>query len=129
MSYKSWFENHNLKHKNILKKITHLSDDEIIKYFNWENLSKKEPDFCPLFKQGKKCHDIENLNCYMCGCSNFRLKKDRSFCSINSKYGKSIKAKDGFIHQDCSSCVVPHKTKFIKQNFSKSWKKMMEKVL
>ncbi len=129
MSYKSWFENHAQKHKVIIDKLQNLSDDEIIKYFRFDNMKEKELDFCPLYKDNKKCHDMEDLNCYLCGCSNFRLTDIKSYCSINSKNGSTIEGKDGFIHQDCSACTIPHKEKFIKKNFNRDWKIMMKDVL
>ena len=131
MGYEKWFEDHYKKHKKIVDKLSYLSDDELIDYFDYENISKKEVDFCPLFKDGKKCHDIERLNCYLCGCVNFRFdddsKKVKSFCIIDSKDGSAI-THNGFVHQDCSGCIIPHKKKFIKSVFSRDWKKMMRFV-
>ena len=94
-----------------------FSDDEIIKYFQYDNMVKKEIDFCPLYKDNKKCHDMEDLNCYLCGCSNFRLTNIKSYCNVDSKDGGTIKGKDGFIHQNCSACTIPHKKKLYKKKF------------
>ena len=47
MSYGSWFQEHGEKHKKIIEKLAHLSDDELIEYFRFDNMVKKEPDFCP----------------------------------------------------------------------------------
>ena len=129
MSYKSWLDKHAIKHKKIMEKLSHLSDDEVIEYFRFENMVLKEPDFCPLYKDNKKCHNIENLNCYLCGCPNFRLTNIKSCCDINSKNGKSIKDKDGFIHQDCSECIIPHNEIYIKKYFNKNWKEIMKDVI
>ena len=126
MSYKSWIESHTIKHKEVINRLEHLSDDEIIEYFRFENMVKKEPDFCPLYKDNKKCHDIEDLNCYLCACPNFRVASTKSYCNINSKYGSSIKAKDGYIHQDCSKCSIPHKELYIKKNFNRNWAEIMK---
>ena len=129
MSYISWINKHSLKHKNIVDKLSHLSNDEIIKYFDFDNMVKNEPDFCPLYKENKKCHDMKKLNCYLCACPLFRLTDEKSYCDINSKFGSEIVAKDGFIHQNCSNCNIPHKTSYIKKNFSKSWKDIMKDVV
>jgi len=129
LSYQSWFENHGQKHKKIVNKLQHLSNEDIIKYFRFENMVKNEKDFCPLYKDNKKCHDLENLNCYFCGCPNFRLNEIKSFCDINSKDGGTIKSKDGFIHQDCSKCTVPHHEKYIVKHFDLDWEKVMSKVI
>ena len=129
MSYESWFENHAQKHKLIVNKLSHLSKDEIIEYFRFENMVLNEPDFCPLYKDNKKCHDLKELNCYFCGCPNFRLEKTKSFCDIDSKDGGSIVSKNGFIHQDCSKCTVPHHEQYVKKHFDLDWKKVMSKVI
>jgi hypothetical protein len=49
-----------------------------------------------------------------------------SFCDINSQDGKKGVYSDK-IHQDCSGCKVPHKEEYIKDNFSTSWKYIMDK--
>ena len=126
MSYQSWHQEHAQKHKKLLEKLRELSDDEVIEYFRFENMVVKEPDFCVLYKENKKCHDMENLNCYFCACPNFRVEEKQSTCAIKSKDGGSIEAPDGFIHQDCSKCIVPHKEEYIKQHFSRDWLKVME---
>ena len=129
MSYLKWFENHAKKHQTIIIKLQNLNDDDIVKYFRYDNMKENEKDFCPLYKENKKCHEMENLNCYLCGCSNFRLISTKSYCDIKSKKGSTIQGKDGFIHQDCSACTIPHQEKFIKKNFNRDWKIMMKDVL
>ena len=128
MSYQSWHEAHSVKHEEVVSRLSSLSDDEIIEYFDYENMKVKEKDFCVLYAQDKKCHDIENLNCYLCACPNFRVGESSSTCDINSKDGGTIEAKNGFVHQDCSGCIVPHRAKYVKKNFNKSWKKIMSKT-
>ncbi len=129
MGYLSWFENHAKKHQKIVDKLQHLSDDEVIEYFKWENISKTDVDFCPLFKEGKKCHDMEELNCYLCACPNFRFDdsapKYKSYCGIDSKDGAKFEH-NGIVHQDCSLCHVPHYKAYIKKNFNRDWKKIMK---
>ena len=129
MSYISWINQHAIKHKELVKKLSHLSDEEMIDYFDFDNMVKNEIDFCPLYKDNKKCHDIEELNCYLCACPNFRLSDTKSTCNINSKDGGSIVSKkDGFIHQDCSKCSVPHKKDYVKKNFNRDWSFIMKDV-
>jgi hypothetical protein len=130
MSYDRWFKEHGYKHRIILEKLKHLDDDEIIKYFRFENMVKKEPDFCPLYKDNKKCHNIELLNCYLCACPNFRFSDSGftedsnkvlySYCNIDSKDGDIFET-DCAIHQNCSNCLVPHDEKYIKKYFSRDW--------
>jgi len=137
MLYVSWYQTHGEKHKAIMAKLTHLSDDEVIAYFRFENMVKKEPDFCLLYKEEKKCHDMEGLNCYLCACPNFRFDDDGfktvedktlySTCSIDSKDGAQFISDDA-IHQDCSGCLVPHHEAYIKKVFSRDWFKIMKEV-
>jgi len=127
LSYRSWHEEHAKRHQSIVKKLSHLSDDEIVEYFSFTNMVKTEPDFCPLYKENKQCHDMKDLNCYLCACPNFRVSSKKSYCDIKSKDGGSIKAPDGFIHQDCSRCTVPHSKEYVKKHFSRDWLEIMSK--
>jgi hypothetical protein len=130
MSYEKWFNAHAKKHEVIVKKLVakQFNRQEVINYFRWDNLKDAEPDFCPLFKENKKCHDIKNLHCYLCACPNFRFNdhavKEKSYCSIDSKDGKKFYSGD-IIHQDCSSCGVPHQKKYVKQQFDHNWMQIM----
>lgn len=137
MGYKEWFEEHAKKHKEIVDKLVekNYSKEQIINYFDFENMVEKEIDFCPLYAKGKKCHDIQSLNCYLCACPNFRFS-DEGIKNIDSKTQYSlcdIDSKDGCqgvygekIHQDCSSCSVPHHKSYVEKNFDLDWKKIMK---
>ncbi len=137
MSYSSWFKAHGEKHKIIISKLAHLSDDEVIEYFRFENMVEQELDFCPLYAKNKKCHDVELLNCYLCACPNFRFddegfgsKEDKilfSHCDINSKDGDKFTNQNA-IHQNCSGCLVPHDEEYIKRYFDRDWFFVMSKV-
>ena len=138
MTYEEWFIQQGNLHANVMKKLTDKSVDEVIEYFKFENMVKNEPDFCPLYKDNKKCHDMENLNCYLCACPNFRFKDEGfsktedgktlySVCSINSKDGSQYIGED-YIHQNCSGCVVPHRAKYIKNHFNTNWFEVMKDV-
>ena len=95
---------------------------------------KNENDFCPLYKDNKKCHEMESLNCYLCACPNFRFddkgikevnnNTQYSFCNIDSKDGRQGVYGDK-IHQDCSKCTVPHHKIYVEKNFDLDWKKIM----
>lgn len=135
MTYEEWFESHASKHAAIMQKLTHLADAEVIEYFRFENMVTNEPDFCLLYRENKKCHDIEHLNCYWCACPYFRFndagfsqqdgKTLYSTCSIESKDGAQFVSDTG-IHQDCTSCLVPHRAKIIKKDFNRNWRITME---
>ena len=137
MSYSSWFQSHGKKHKEIVDRLSHLSDSELIEYFRFENMVEREPNFCPLYKDNRKCHDTKELNCYLCACPNFRFKDDGfreeekrtvfSYCNIDSVNGSQFKTQNA-IHQNCVGCMVPHHESYIKKIFSRDWFKMMNGV-
>ena len=120
-----------------MAKLSHLEADEVIAYFRFENMCEQEPDFCPLYKEKKKCHDLATLNCYLCACPNFRFK-DKGFeqkedkilystCNIDSKDGSQYISEDA-IHQNCAGCGVPHHEAYIKKIFSRDWFEIMTEV-
>jgi len=137
MSYTSWFENHAKKHKVIVTKLLkrEYTKEQIIDYFDFENMKKEEFDFCPLYAKDKKCHDMELLNCYMCACPNFRFNDDGvqkiqnatqfSFCAIESQDGRQGVYGEK-IHQDCSKCSVPHHRAYVVKHFKYEWQEMMQ---
>jgi len=137
MSYARWFKEHGEKHKEIIRRLEHLSDDELIHYFRFENMVKHEPNFCPLYKDNKKCHTLEELNCYLCACPNFRFddkgfKQEEhktlfSYCNIDSNEGDQFKTEDA-IHQNCAGCGIPHHESYIKKHFSRDWFQIMRHV-
>ncbi|MEA3353314.1 MAG: hypothetical protein U9Q33_05840 [Campylobacterota bacterium] len=127
ISYKDWFDEHAQKHKKIIDKLSSFSDDEIIDYFDFDNMKQKEKDFCIMYKKNQKCHDMKELNCYLCACPNFRVGEFKSFCAIDSKDGSTIESK-GYIHQNCSNCTIPHTKDYVKRYFNRDWKKIFCKT-
>ena len=135
MTYKDWCDEHAKKHMQIIAKLEGKSRDEIIAYFDYENMKKQEPNFCLLYAKNKKCHDMKHLNCYLCACPHFRFddagikkigeKTLYSFCSIHHKNGAVFES-DLALHQDCSNCIVPHKENFVKKIFDKKWNNVMK---
>ena len=136
MSYSEWFQQHGEKQKAVLEKLLQAgkSRDEIIDYFDFESMLENEPDFCPLYAEEKKCHDIERLNCFLCSCPNFRFKDEGldiidnktrySYCSIDSKDG-AVGVYGDAIHQNCSGCSVPHHKAYVEKHFHTNWFEIM----
>ncbi|ACZ12416.1 hypothetical protein [Sulfurospirillum deleyianum] len=136
MAYFDWFLAHNIKHQEIVKKLTCKGDDkeEIIAYFAYEHMCNAEPQFCPLYESHEKCHTMDNLNCYLCACPYFRfndlgLKEIngmcvKSECSIHSRKATWF-IYENVMHLDCSQCTIPHKTGFIRKHFDLMWKNIM----
>lgn len=137
MSYKQWFLDHAAKHRAVMEKLTHLSDEEVIRYFRFENMVQNESDFCPLYAENKKCHETDELNCYLCACPNFRFndagfaieegKTLFSTCSIESPDGDRY-VSDTAIHQNCAGCIVPHRESYIRKVFDRDWLAVMNEV-
>jgi len=135
MSYASWFESHAIKHKKIVNKLVlkGYTKEQIIDYFEFENMVKEENDFCPLYKTDTKCHDMENLNCYLCACPHFRFDDNgldtyndtKILSTCNIKNGEKTSG-GGNIHQSCSKCSVPHHKAYISKTFDLDWKKIMK---
>jgi len=121
-----------------MAKLSTLSNEEVITYFRFDNMVKNEPDFCPLYQENKKCHDMPELNCYLCACPNFRFN-DKGFkkvenktlystCNIDSKDGSQYVSDDA-IHQNCAGCFVPHHEAYIKKVFKRDWFEIMQEVV
>ncbi len=137
MTYSHWSETHASKHSVIMDKLAHLNREEVIEYFRFENMVENERDFCLLYASNKKCHEIENLNCYWCACPYFRFddaglsrhneKTLYSICSIDSKDGAQFESANA-LHQDCTACLIPHREKNIRDDFNRSWRTTMEKT-
>jgi len=138
MSYLEWFETHANKHHTIVQKLSaqKYTKERMIDYFLFENMVEKEPDFCLLYANKQKCHDIKALNCYLCACPHFRFNDAglrveegvtcMSECSIGSKKS-GVFVYENVAHLDCSVCIVPHTKAFIRKHFDVDWKKIMQK--
>ena len=137
MGYEEWFRDFARRHRAIVEKLSHLSDEELVDYFDYDHMRIAHPDFCPLYRQGLKCHAMENLNCYLCGCPYFRFcdegidriggKVRYSLCSIDARGGGTAESAEA-IHQDCSGCLLPHRKSFILRHFDRDWSRIMKDV-
>lgn len=137
MTYDSWFISHKDKHKAIINKLkaNNASPEEIREYFLFDNMVLNEPEFCPLYKTNTKCHDMDNLSCFLCACPHFIYNDDGlhsdeeertvySECSINcSKGGKYVYGNT--VHQDCSNCQIPHTERYVERAFDYDWGNIM----
>lgn len=118
MTYAEWQTAHEAKRDTLQKQLESegLTPEQVIDYFDFDNMVEAQPDFCGLYPSKKKCHDIPKLNCYLCGCPHFRVlepvqtitgKKVHSICSVNSKNTANFEV-DNNVHCDCSNCTIPH---------------------
>ncbi|MFH1608249.1 MAG: cysteine-rich small domain-containing protein [archaeon] len=87
--------------------------NKIIREFDFENQKEKNPEDCVCFKEGK-CHDVEELNCFLCYCPEYDNGIEEGGCKINSSKGKWF-IKDGIKIWDCSDCDYPHRNEFVEK--------------
>ncbi len=114
---KEWYEDFIRRREEIVRNKGLSSPEAIANYFTYENISREYPDFCPLFKSNKVCHNMsrKELVCYFCACPYYDYeyydeeKKEYGRCRINSKYGK----RNEWGYWDCSACLLPHRAKFV----------------
>lgn len=92
--------------KEIDKKIKN-NLEETINIWDFETRKKSYPESCICYQENKKCHNIENLNCFFCYCPEYNRSLEEGGCKINSPSGKYIKTTNGKIW-DCSGCTFPH---------------------
>jgi len=125
MTYDEWISKNNIDKNIILNKLKNLTKDEVIEYFNFENMVINEPNYCLLYKTNTKCHNIDKLNCYNCACPHFKYDNTvingvASICEINSKFASTYNEVSGDnikIHCDCSNCTIPHNKKHIEKHY------------
>ncbi len=90
--------------KEIIERRIHI----LLNEWNFEKRKVKHSDECVCYQQDKKCHDIEDLNCFFCYCPNYDMSAEEGKCRINSPKAKYIDTPKGKI-LDCSDCGFPHK--------------------
>jgi len=87
--------------------------EKIIAKFKFENLKESDFEFCPCFKEGK-CHELPEMNCFLCYCPNYDNLKDEGGCKINNPKGKWFDNGNGARVWDCSECDWPHNEKNVR---------------
>jgi dUTP pyrophosphatase len=88
---------------------------KIIKEFNFLNRKNKHPNECPCYKD-KPCHNLPELNCFLCYCPEYKSKIEGG-CKINNPNGKWLfneKLPKGKIW-DCSNCDYPHREEIVEK--------------
>ena len=136
MNYSRWSRVFSRKHAAILATLEGLSVEEVVDYFTYDNMRLNHPEFCPLYAQGRRCHELRELNCYLCACPHFRYcdtgierigRRIRySYCAVDAP-GAAEFWTETAIHQDCSGCLLPHHRGFILGHFDRDWKRIMSR--
>ena len=89
---------------------------KIVEEFDFENQKKKNPEKCPCYSK-EKCHEISELNCFLCYCPEYDNTKKEGGCRRGSEKGKWLfneKLPAGKIW-DCSNCSYPHKKEIVEK--------------
>ena len=104
--------------KKLSREIISKRIDSLIEEYDFESRKKSHSEECICYKQNKKCHNLEKLNCFFCFCPHYDIEKEKGGCKINSSKGKYIKQGDKEIF-DCSNCDYPHKRNNVKEELIK----------
>ena len=122
MTYSSWATDHLKSRQAIQQKLEAkgLTPEQVVDYFNYDIMSVNKPNFCPLYAQGKKCHNVSYLNCYLCACPHFKYSDDSLYqkdskkifseCTINSRFATDFEFEND-VHCNCADCTIPHTKK------------------
>ncbi|MAG11065.1 hypothetical protein CMI44_02020 [Candidatus Pacearchaeota archaeon] len=89
----------------------------IINEFRFENQKKKNPKKCSCYREDK-CHNIEQLNCFLCYCPEYDNSVESGGCKINSIKGKWFVSGDKKIW-DCSDCDYAHRREVVEKYLRK----------
>tara|TARA_Y100000310_G_scaffold49946_1_gene46110 strand:- start:155 stop:577 length:423 start_codon:yes stop_codon:yes gene_type:complete len=99
--------------------------DAIVEQTSFKVRSKNQPDECPYYPSKGGCHDLNDLNCFLCACPNYDSKSFEGGCKIESSLGgwhyhKNLPTRRVW---DCSGCFINHSSgeakDYIKENFDK----------
>ena len=138
MTYKEWADSEALRKGQIILKLQGQGKSvvDIVDYFDYENMVVMEPNYCGLYRDCIKCHDVEELNCFFCGCPYFKFddkgltkRKDKvvySTCVIDAIKGVEFVTENA-IHQDCTDCSIPHRKEFVYREAQKIIKVVKER--
>jgi len=122
--YKKMFVDKRLK---IVKKLVDMGmpEQEIVDYFLYPAMSKKESGFCILYGSDEVCHSLpkEKLNCFGCYCPYYELvvwndgETDiTGRCAMGSEYMSIFSTATGDHILDCSNCWFPHSEAEVKKS-------------
>ena len=94
---------------------------------SFKNRSKRDPSQCPYYQKEppQPCHDIEDLNCFLCACPNYNSNILKGGCNINSKKGGYNNLPEGKVW-DCSNCKINHTPKEVEEYLLKNLERLVE---
>jgi len=103
---------------NLTRKFIEERIDILLKEFAFDNRKKKYSKECPCYDM-QPCHNIKNLNCFLCYCPFYKNDSPEGGCSIENPLGKGkwfyrVGHEISNKIWDCSDCTYPHKEENIK---------------
>ena len=95
----------------------------IIEETSFRVRSKKHPNECPYYLKTppSPCHNIKDLNCFLCACPEYISERLSGGCRLNSRLGKFTyhqNLPEGKVW-DCSECKNNHSPASIKRYLTK----------
>jgi len=90
--------------------------ENIIDEFDFDTRKISHPDVCSCYKSGNPCHNMPELNCFLCYCPEYDTNKPEGGCKLNSQDGKWLFSKKLPASKiwDCSGCLHPHKKETVR---------------
>ncbi len=109
--------------------------DEIVNATSFDFRRNYFQKACPYYSMYPitKCHDLDDLNCFLCACPNYASDKLEGGCNINGAGGKVTYHENLPVGEvwDCSDCSINHHREnvksYIRTNFS-SLKKIFDSI-
>jgi Zn-finger protein len=101
-----------LKQQDLIIGITPI--DQIIKATSYKERKITHSSSCPCY-QTKPCHNLELLNCFLCGCPEYDIKTESGACKVNSRFGNYFDSPTLGEIWDCNGCSHPHYPNTVKK--------------
>lgn len=120
------------RRNKILLTLISLPINNIVEYFNYNEMKEKHSEYCPLYLKNQICHEVnlKYLNCFGCMCPYYKLEISidpetelykLGQCLIKSNFGfyKQTTTKDNnkapYLILNCLNCSIPHQHTFVRK--------------
>ncbi|MDD5192421.1 MAG: cysteine-rich small domain-containing protein [Candidatus Nanoarchaeia archaeon] len=100
----------------------------IIRKTDFKIRSKEHPEKCKCYQTQIPCHDLENLNCFLCGCPEYLSESPTGGCNLNSNLGEYIpydKSPEGKLWA-CDGCTYPHHPENVEKYLKANMKQLRQ---
>jgi len=105
--------------EDLTEKCIKLRAEIIVNEFDYEKRRKEHPHECPC-NSSEPCHNLEELNCFLCFCPWYESEKPEGGCKVGNPLGRGHYFERGGHSTsdriwDCSDCTYPHKKETVRQ--------------